>query len=151
MEMNSSPKLINGDNPEMFGQGIKISEEETLRSTISMNHNKRWGAFIAIKSNCVYKPGLIACRSKPPDFGTRRPSAYVNLFLNIRSSEIQAIRQTQLNMKELIKLMNLMVRLSKPQYHQKSFTRKLQSPPKQKLKPFISFFFFLFSFLFCFK
>lgn len=80
------PKLIDSDDSEMLGKSIKIPEKETLRSSISMNHNQGRGIIFTIKSNRVDKPWLVAWRSKPPDFRPGRTRTYINLFLNIRSS-----------------------------------------------------------------
>jgi len=75
----------------MFGQGVKISEEESQRSTISMNQNNGRGVLFAIESNSIYKPRPIAWRTKPPDLRTRRPCTYIYLLWLVRCSAIRPI------------------------------------------------------------
>lgn len=55
-----------------------------------MNHHKSGRIILGIKRNRIDKPWLIAFRTKPPDFRARWTRTYINLFLNIRSPEIQA-------------------------------------------------------------
>lgn len=86
------PKLINSNDPESTGKSIKIPEEEALGSTISMYHYKSRRILFTIKSNSVYKSFFTANRAKPPDLGPWWTRAYIDLFLNIRCPEIQAIQ-----------------------------------------------------------
>lgn len=77
----------------MLGQKLKISKEEALRSTVSVNHYKSGRILFAVKSNCVDESWFIAYRTKPPDFRTWGARPYINMFLSIRSPDNQRNKQ----------------------------------------------------------
>lgn len=60
VDQKSSPKLVNSNNPEPASKSIKIPEEETLGSTVSMHHYKSRGVTFTVKCNRVDKPWLTA-------------------------------------------------------------------------------------------
>lgn len=87
----SSPKLIDGNDPEATGKSIKIPEEETLRCTITMNHYKSRRLSLAIECHGVDKSRLITRGTKPPNLRSWRARTNVNPFLDIRSPKIEQI------------------------------------------------------------
>jgi hypothetical protein len=54
------PKLIDGNHPETFREGIEVPKEEPLRSTEAMNQDKGGGILLAVERHGVYEPWLIS-------------------------------------------------------------------------------------------
>lgn len=77
----------------MLGKKLKVAEEETLRSAISMNHYKSGRVLFAFESDCVDESWFIAHRAKPLDFRSLGSRANANLFLCIRSPDVEANQQ----------------------------------------------------------
>lgn len=96
-----SPELINSNDFKMLGKKLKVAEEKTLRSPISMNHYKSGRVLFAFKSDGVDESWFIAHRAKPLYFRSlwSRPNA--NLFLRIGSPGVEANQQARLATSEL--------------------------------------------------
>lgn len=81
--------MINSNDSETRGESIKIAKEETLRSSVSMNHNKCRRIGFTIKCNSVEKAWLVTGWTEPSNFRARRTRTYINMLLSIPSPKKQ--------------------------------------------------------------
>lgn len=75
----------------MVGKKIKIAEEETLRSSITVNHYKSGRRRVfGVKGNSVNESTLIAGGTKPPNITSFGSRPYINIFLSIGSPGVES-------------------------------------------------------------
>lgn len=91
MTKTSIPKLINSNDFKMARKSIKITKEETLGSSISMNHNKSGRTFFTVEGDCVYKSWFVALWTEPPNFRPWWARSYIDLFYCTWSPDVQFI------------------------------------------------------------